>query len=122
MAHVLFATATHVPNTLNQTLQSIVTCENQMDVIGKALVPALVVLADQLDTVSEQQTISYYHNWNKIMKQSIREKQEQKLRDVKSRKLERSKRSNKQQITLLDHRLGEGVGAVKERKRLTKST
>lgn len=38
----------------------------------------------------------------------------------KDRQTERAKRTPRQQLELLDHRLGVGVGAIKERARLAK--
>jgi hypothetical protein len=43
---------------------------------------------------------------------------EQRKAESDERVKERSERSNHQQVALLDHRLGEGVGAKKERARL----
>lgn len=40
---------------------------------------------------------------------------------AKARREERVKRTPRQQLELLDHRLGVGAGAVKERARLAKS-
>jgi len=40
--------------------------------------------------------------------------------DAEERRKERQKRTPQEQLTLLDSKLGEGQGAVKERQRLTK--
>lgn len=44
---------------------------------------------------------------------------ESRIQRAKERQKARDKRSNKEQILILDQRLGEGVGAKKEREKLT---
>jgi len=45
---------------------------------------------------------------------------DQRQEEAEVRKKERTKRTNVQQISKLDDKLGKGIGAVKERKRLSK--
>ena len=55
---------------------------------------------------------------NREAREAYQNRQLRKEREHNERIEERSKRSNEEQIALLDARLGVGVGAVKERARL----
>lgn len=54
------------------------------------------------------------------MKLYGKERKYQRQSEADQRQEERDERSDKEQLEVLDHRLGKGQGAVKERKRLNK--